>query len=74
MEWTYKDGSKELETIPAEVWRINESEITKVFVKDKEVVSLVLDPNQELADVDVTNNQFPKKSSDSKFETFKKTN
>lgn len=74
LEWTYKDGSKELETIPAEVWRINESEITKVFVKDKEVVSLVLDPNQELADVDVTNNQFPKKSSDSKFETFKKTN
>lgn len=74
LEWTYKDGSKELETIPAEVWRINESEITKVFVKDKEVVSMILDPNQDLADVDMTNNKFPKKSSDSKFETFKKTN
>lgn len=74
IEWTYKDGSKEIERIPAEVWRINEHEITKVFVKEKEVVNILLDPNLELADVDVSNNAFPKKPEPSKFDQFKKTN
>jgi hypothetical protein len=74
IEWTYKDGSKEIERIPAEVWRINENEITKVFVKDKEVVNIVLDPNAELADVDVSNNSFPKKSTESKIDQLKKNN
>jgi hypothetical protein len=74
IEWTYKDGSKEIERIPAEVWRINENEITKVFVKDMEVVNIVMDPNAELADVDVSNNSFPKKSTESKVDQFKKNN
>jgi hypothetical protein len=71
IEWTYKDGSKEIERIPAEVWRINESEITKVFVKEKEVVNIVVDPNSELADIDASNNVFPKKPAGSKFDQFK---
>ena len=74
IEWTHKDGTKELEKIPAEVWRINESEITKVFIKDKEVVNLVLDPKNDLADVDETNNVFPKSSSGSQFDSFRKKN
>ena len=74
IEWTYKDGSKEIEKIPAEVWRINEQEITKVFIKDKEVVNMVLDPQEALADVNMTNNVFPRKAVDSKFEQFKKSN
>lgn len=74
IEWTYKDGSKEIERIPAEIWRINENEITKVFIKDKEVVSIVMDPNAELADVDDSNNSFPKKQSESKVDQFKKNN
>jgi hypothetical protein len=74
IEWTYKDGSKELERIPAEVWRANENEITKVFIKEKEVVGIVLDPNQDLADVDDSNNVFPKKPKESKFDQFKKEN
>ncbi len=74
IEWTYKDGSKEIERIPAEVWRTNENEITKLFIKDKEVVNIVLDPNFELADVDIGNNVFPKKTSTSKFDQFRKPN
>jgi hypothetical protein len=72
IEWTFKDGSKEIERIPAEIWRLNETEITKVFVKDKEVVNVLLDPNLELADVDVANNTFPKKIVESKFDQLKK--
>ena len=71
IEWTYKDGSKEIEQIPAEVWRINEQQVTKVFVKDKEVTNIRLDPNLELADVDVTNNTFPK-NQDTRFDRFKR--
>ena len=74
IEWTYKDGSKEREIIPAEVWRINEGEVTKVFIKDKEVVNMVLDPKNDLADVDETNNVFPKSAAGSQFDSFKKKN
>jgi hypothetical protein len=73
IEWSYKDGSTEVEKIPAEVWRLNESRITKVFVKDKEVMNILLDPNFELADVDVTNNAFPK-NEESRFDRFKRKN
>lgn len=74
IEWTYKDGSKEIERIPAEIWRLNESQVRKVFVKDKEVTNIVIDPNKETADVNTDNNLFPKKESISKFEEFKKKN
>ena len=74
IEWTFKDGSKEIERIPAEIWRINEREVSKVFIKDKEVVNIVLDPNFELADTDMTNNVFPNKTVESKFDQKAKQN
>lgn len=72
IEWTYKDGSKEIERIPAEIWRMNENEAKKVFVKDKEVVSVLVDPNLETADTEISDNIFPRKKSDSKFDQLKK--
>jgi hypothetical protein len=72
IEWTYKDGSKEIERIPAEIWRINENEVNKVFVKEKEVVNILVDPNFEIADVNLTNNNFPKKEEPSKIDQLKK--
>jgi len=72
IEWTYKDGSKEIEKIPAEIWRLNEKEVMKVFVKEKEVVNVVIDPKQETADVNITDNVFPKRAAESKFDQLKK--
>ncbi len=75
IQWIYQDGTKEIERIPAEIWRNNEKKITKVFVKDKEVINIVLDPNLETSDVSIENNVFPKVQQPSKFDTFKnKTN
>ncbi len=74
IEWTFKDGSKEIERIPAEIWRDNEFEVKKVFVKDKEVVNMVIDPNAETADTNVNDNVFPKKMAVNKFEQLKKGN
>ena len=74
LEWTYKDGSKEIEKLPAEIWRTNEVEVKKVFLKDKEVINVIVDPGLETADVNVSNNVFPKKSALNKFDQMKKGN
>ncbi|MEO8471297.1 MAG: M1 family metallopeptidase [Chryseolinea sp.] len=74
IQWTYKDGSTEMEVIPAEVWRMNENEFNKVFIKDKEVTNIQLDPNFELGDTDLGNNSFPRRNAPSKFDQFRKVN
>lgn len=74
IEWTFKDGSKEIERLPAEIWRANELEIKKVFVKEKEVINVVIDPNFETADTNLKDNVFPKKAVESKFDQLKKKN
>ena len=74
IEWTFTDGSKEIERIPAEIWRTNEYQVSKVFMKEKEVANIVLDPNFELADVEIRNNVFPKKTIPSRFDQFKNNN
>ncbi|MCB0661904.1 MAG: M1 family metallopeptidase [Saprospiraceae bacterium] len=71
LEWTFEDGTKEIETIPVEIWRKNENSFTKVFVKDKEVKAIVLDPRKETADIDTSNNNWPVKELPSKFQVFK---
>jgi len=71
IEWTYKDGSHEIERIPAQVWRLNENTVKKVFVKDKEVASIRLDPMRETADIDENNNAWPKTIEPSRFQLFK---
>ncbi len=71
IEWTYQDGTKEVERIPAQVWRKNENHLTKVFMKEKEVASIKLDPNRETADIDESNNSWPKITTESKFQAFK---
>ncbi|MEI5983897.1 MULTISPECIES: M1 family metallopeptidase [Sphingobacterium] len=70
IEWTFADGSKEVDNIPAYIWRLNENEVTKVFAKGKEVVSIQLDPWRETADIDEDNNAWPRKSQPSRFEIF----
>ncbi len=72
LEWTYKDGSKEIDRLPAEIWRVNESRITKVFVKEKEVVKVVLDPKLETSDINITDNVFPKVETTSRIDQLKK--
>ncbi|GHE55507.1 MULTISPECIES: M1 family metallopeptidase [Roseivirga] len=71
IEWTYVDGTKEVERIPAYIWRKNEEHITKAFMKDKEVVQIRLDPYRETADTDEDNNYFPRVSKPSRFELFR---
>ena len=71
LEWTYQDGSKEKEVIPAYIWRKNENQVTKVFAKEKQVVSVRLDPSRETADINEDNNSWPRQAIPSRFELFK---
>ncbi len=72
IEWTYADGTKEIERLPAQIWRLNEKEVSRVFMKEKEVVNIVIDPNKELPDVNLENNAFPRSGEGSGFDNFKK--
>jgi hypothetical protein len=72
VEWTFKDGTKEIDRIPAQVWRYNENKVTKFFMKDKEVVSIKLDPMRETADINESNNTWGSITSEpSRFAVFK---
>jgi hypothetical protein len=55
IEWTYKDGTKEVDRIPVQVWRKNENKVVKTFIKNKEVASIKLDPMRETADINEKN-------------------
>jgi len=74
LQFNYVDGSSEIKRIPAEIWRQNEEEVTKVFVLDKQIQSVTLDPFKETADVDEANNYFPPKNLQSDFQKYKKKN
>lgn len=71
VEWTFKDGTKEVDRIPVTVWRLNEEQFTKVFIKDKEVTAIRIDPFRETADIDEANNQWPIKVLPNRFQLFK---
>lgn len=74
IQWNYEDGSQEIQRIPAEIWRKNEEIVTKVFVKEKLVTHVIIDPNLETADVDTENNVFPRKEIISEFDAFERGN
>jgi len=59
IEWTFKDGTKEIDRLPAEIWRLNEDDFIRVFMKEKEVEAIVIDPYRETADVNPSNNSWP---------------
>lgn len=71
LEFTFTDGSKQVERIPAEIWKMPTETISKVFVFKKELASVQMDPFLETADTDVNNNAWPPKMAPSRFQLFK---
>ena len=72
IQWVFKDGTEEIERIPVNIWRKNENKFSKVFMKDKEVKAIIIDPYKETADTDESNNNWPVKQLPSRFQVFKK--
>ena len=71
IEWTFKDGSKEVNRIPVYIWRKNENKVTKYFLKNKEVASIKHDPMRDTADINEKNNTWPSFETPSRFQLFK---
>ncbi len=71
LEFLYENGTREKVYIPAEVWRKNDQEITKVFARPQPIKEIVLDPDKETADIDTDNNYWPKGGQPSRFDEFK---
>lgn len=70
LQMTYDDGSSDIVNIPAEIWRKNNEQVSKIIVSPKNVVSFVLDPYQQTADTDLSNNAYPRQPVASRFELF----
>ena len=71
VDYTYADGSKERVRYPVQVWRKNDNEMKKIITTDKEIIGIELDPDQETADVNPSNNSWPKTEEMSEFDQFK---
>jgi hypothetical protein len=71
LEIELKSGKKYIERIPAEVWRYSSKKITKLIVTDEPMVGLTQDPYWETADIDTSNNAWPRKITPSRVELFK---
>ena len=72
VDYVFEDGTKERKYYPAQIWRFNDKEVIKLYASDKKVVSINVDPEELTADVDKSNNSWPKKKVESKFKQFKK--
>ena len=70
VELEFEDGSKDRYKFPAQIWRYNDKMVSKVFKTVKEIKKIIIDPDLETADIDTSNNSWPKKDN-SKFDKFK---
>ncbi|MBP0904473.1 M1 family metallopeptidase [Mariniflexile gromovii] len=71
VKYSYADGTSKVETYPAEIWRLNDNEVTKAIASEKEITAIEIDPNLETADIDITNNYWPQKELPTDFDNFK---
>ena len=72
LDLTYADKSVERVTIPAEIWRRDSKKVSKLFIRDQEIIGIAIDPNWETADVDVSNNYWPARPIKSRFDLYKR--
>ena len=71
LRFTFVDGSQVVSRHPAEIWLKNEEAFSKVFVFEKEVKQIELDPFLETADTDLENNYWPPKVVQNRFDLYK---
>ncbi len=72
LEFTFEDGTKLNDKIPAQIWRKDENKVSKTYYFDKKLKSIQLDPMRQTADIDISNNfwgEFTEQPS--KFKVFK---
>lgn len=71
-ELQFEDGTSEIQKFPAQIWRRNNDTVKRIFATDKKVIKIVVDPKLETADIDTSNNIWPKQEATSKFDQIEK--
>jgi len=72
LQFQFMDGTTEDHYIPAEIWRRDHEEVSKVFITEKEIQQIILDPYLETADVDTEDNYYPPRTQLNRFELYKR--
>jgi hypothetical protein len=73
LRFEFTGGEPELIRIPAQIWSSNNREISKVFIFDRPVASVTLDPFLETSDINTGNNQWPRRIEEKRFELYKRS-
>ena len=68
---TFADGSTRDMVVPAEVWRYNALEVTKLFIEKQRLVSVEFDPRHLTADANLRDNAMPRRVTPSRIELFR---
>ncbi len=71
LEIQFADGKQQELRIPAEIWRRNCDQVSKLLITEAEIRSLTLDPYLETADADVRNNYYPQRIDPQRFRLIK---
>jgi len=72
LKLTYEDGTSKQIIYPAKLWRFNDKKVSKMIPSDKKIVKIELDPENLTADIDMSNNVWPKQKQESEFDKLKK--
>ena len=67
LELTFDDGTSERVVLPAEFWSQNQDRVSKLFVTDRPLMQVEVDPNMQIADAYRSNNTFPQVIEDKRF-------
>lgn len=70
---SYENGTTEEMMIPAEIWRRDAEHVTKLFISNRKIDSLLIDKHHQIADADKADNRFPQAMASSRFELYKST-
>lgn len=68
VELTFEDGTTENYHFPAQIWRKDDKQAVRTFATQKVLKKITIDPKLETADVDMSNNTWPKEAQKSKFD------
>ncbi len=71
VNFVFENDSIATHRIPAEIWRFDDTTVTKVFITEKPIKEIILDPYLETADIDRSNNYYPPREETLRFEAFK---
>ena len=73
LEVEYIDGSIEEFRVPVQLWQKNDTQVQKLLITEKEIARVELDPHLEIADVDTTNNHWPRRVEETRMKLQKRS-